>query len=91
MNDEFIVQIEYPHEPGSDNRYAIMMKDLFISSPCEPYKQDILDVLAIAARKAGLKFLSYSDYGSQWIGSTKQFNKAKKLVPVWASIFTIIR
>lgn len=51
--------------------------------------QQFFEVLAAAAKGAGLKFFRPTDFGAEWEGTKKQCIAARESLPIWASVSEI--
>ncbi len=74
------IKINYPNDYGSEESYAAAVEDC---GGCE--ESLFFAAMADAAKKAGLQFVSQTDYGAIWEGSADQCAKAEQIIPSWAT------
>ena len=48
--------------------------------------RELFEVLAAAAKEAGLSYAGETDYGAEWEGTEASCDEARNLLPAWAGV-----
>ena len=83
------LKISIPNDYNSESRMAAAVAQCY-EGDGEGAEADgcreLFEVLAAAAKEAGLSYAGETDNGAEWEGTEDQCEKARDLLPAWAGV-----